>query len=80
VQPERARSPDRRTQLAGPSRQGTFTDVPAATLVDVNSRVLGIPTLTAVDQQLGSAGPGIGFAIPSNGARRGRPRRRDQRR
>lgn len=36
-------------------------------LVDLNAAVIGIPTLAAVDQQLGGgAAPGIGFAIPSN--------------
>jgi len=36
-------------------------------LVDIQGRVIGIPTLAAVDQELGgSAAPGIGFAIPSN--------------
>jgi S1-C subfamily serine protease len=37
-------------------------------LVDVNGQVVGIPTLAAVDQQIGGAAPGIGFAIPSNDA------------
>jgi S1-C subfamily serine protease len=36
-------------------------------LVDIQGRVIGIPTLAASDPQLGgSAAPGIGFAIPSN--------------
>ncbi|MGH8890923.1 MAG: S1C family serine protease [Acidothermaceae bacterium] len=36
-------------------------------LVDLAGQVVGIPTLAAVDQQLGGgAAPGIGFAIPSN--------------
>jgi S1-C subfamily serine protease len=36
-------------------------------LVDLNGEVMGIPTLAAVDPELGgSAAPGIGFAIPSN--------------
>ncbi|MBV9101102.1 MAG: trypsin-like peptidase domain-containing protein [Candidatus Dormibacteraeota bacterium] len=35
-------------------------------LVDLNGSVVGIPTLAAVDQQLGGSAPGIGFAIPSN--------------
>jgi S1-C subfamily serine protease len=36
-------------------------------LVDLNGQVIGIPTLAAVDPQLGgSAAPGIGFAIPSS--------------
>jgi S1-C subfamily serine protease len=38
-------------------------------LVDVNGDVVGIPTLAAVDQQIGGSAPGIGFAIPSNDAR-----------
>jgi S1-C subfamily serine protease len=39
-------------------------------LVDLDGQVVGIPTLAAVDQQLGGgAAPGIGFAIPSNTAR-----------
>ena len=35
-------------------------------LVDLKAEVIGIPTLAAVDQQLGGAASGIGFAIPSN--------------
>jgi putative serine protease PepD len=36
-------------------------------LVDMSGRVLGIPTLTALDPEFGDAqAPGIGFAIPSN--------------
>jgi putative serine protease PepD len=37
-------------------------------LVNLNGEVIGIPTLAAVDQQIGngSAAPGIGFAIASN--------------
>jgi S1-C subfamily serine protease len=35
-------------------------------LVDLNSSVIGIPTLAATDQQSGGAAAGIGFAIPSN--------------
>jgi putative serine protease PepD len=36
-------------------------------LVDLAGDVVGIPTLTALDPQLGNtAAPGIGFAIPSN--------------
>jgi putative serine protease PepD len=36
-------------------------------LVDMSGRVIGIPTLTALDPEFGDAqAPGIGFAIPSN--------------
>lgn len=35
-------------------------------LVDIAGQVVGIPTLTATDPQIGGAAPGIGFAIPSN--------------
>jgi putative serine protease PepD len=36
-------------------------------LVDMSGRVVGIPTLTALDPEFGDAqAPGIGFAIPSN--------------
>lgn len=36
-------------------------------LVDLEGQVVGIPTLAALDPQLGSSqAPGIGFAIPSN--------------
>jgi putative serine protease PepD len=36
-------------------------------LVDIQSRVIGIPTLAATDPQLGGgSAPGIGFALPSN--------------
>lgn len=38
-------------------------------LVDLNGRVVGIPTLEATDPQLGGAAAGIGFAISSNRAR-----------
>jgi putative serine protease PepD len=38
-------------------------------LVDLSGQIVGIPTLTAVDQELGGAAPGIGFAISSNNAR-----------
>jgi putative serine protease PepD len=39
-------------------------------LVDLSGRVIGIPTLTAVDPEFGNAqAPGIGFAIPSNTVR-----------
>ncbi len=40
-------------------------------LVDLQGRVIGIPTLAALDPQLGGAqAPGIGFAIPSNVVRK----------
>jgi S1-C subfamily serine protease len=36
-------------------------------LVDIQGRVIGIPTLAATDPQLGGgSAPGIGFALPSN--------------
>ena len=35
-------------------------------LVDIQGRVIGIPTLAIQDPQLGGAAAGIGFAIPSN--------------
>jgi putative serine protease PepD len=36
-------------------------------LVDLSGHVVGVPTLAALDQQVGGgAAPGIGFAIPSN--------------
>jgi putative serine protease PepD len=36
-------------------------------LVDIQGRVIGVPTLAATDPQLGGgSAPGIGFAIPSN--------------
>lgn len=35
-------------------------------LVNLAGEVIGIPTLTATDPQLGGAAPGIGFAIPGN--------------
>ncbi|MGH9102780.1 MAG: S1C family serine protease [Acidimicrobiales bacterium] len=35
-------------------------------LVDLSGQVVGIPTLAAVDPQIGGAAIGIGFAIPSN--------------
>ncbi|BBA96847.1 putative secreted protease [Actinacidiphila reveromycinica] len=40
-------------------------------LVDLDDKVVGIPTLAATDPQLGSgAAPGIGFAIPSSTVKR----------
>jgi putative serine protease PepD len=41
-------------------------------LVDLSGRVIGIPTLTAIDPELGggSQAPGIGFAIGSDTVRR----------
>jgi putative serine protease PepD len=40
-------------------------------LVNLAGQVIGIPTLTALDPELGGAqAPGIGFAIPSNTVRR----------
>ena len=39
-------------------------------LVDLSGRVIGIPTLAALDPEFGGAqAPGIGFAIPSNTVR-----------
>jgi len=38
-------------------------------LVMLTGRLLGIPTLSAVDPQIGDAADGIGFAIPSNTVR-----------
>jgi putative serine protease PepD len=35
-------------------------------LVDIQGRVIGIPTLAAIDPELGGSAPGIGFAIPSH--------------
>lgn len=35
-------------------------------LIDLQGEVVGIPTLAAANPQVGSAAPGIGFAIPSN--------------
>ena len=35
-------------------------------LVDLQGRLVGIPTLAATDPRLGTAAQGIGFAIPSN--------------
>jgi S1-C subfamily serine protease len=37
-------------------------------LVNLNSEVIGIPTLAAVNPELGGSAPGIGFAIPSDTA------------
>jgi S1-C subfamily serine protease len=34
-------------------------------LVDLDGAVIGIPTLTAIDPEIGGQAPGIGFAIPS---------------
>jgi putative serine protease PepD len=39
-------------------------------LVDLSGQVIGIPTLSAVDPEMGAEAPGIGFAIASNTVRR----------
>jgi putative serine protease PepD len=39
-------------------------------LVDLSGQVIGIPTLSAVDPEMGTEAPGIGFAIASNTVRR----------
>ena len=39
-------------------------------LVDLSGQVIGIPTLSAIDPEMGAAAPGIGFAIDSNTERR----------
>ena len=40
-------------------------------LVDLSGRVIGIPTLAALDPEMGaSEAPGIGFAIDGNTVRR----------
>jgi putative serine protease PepD len=39
-------------------------------LVDLSGRVIGIPTLAALDPQMGGQAAGIGFAIDSNTVRR----------
>ena len=35
-------------------------------LVDLDGQVIGIPTLAAIDPELGDTAPGIGFAIASS--------------
>ena len=64
----------------GRSRRATASSLPSAiqtsaainpgnsggALVDIQGRVIGIPTLAAADPQMGGAAAGIGFAIPSN--------------
>jgi putative serine protease PepD len=39
-------------------------------LVDLDAEVVGIPTLAALEPELGGPAPGIGFAIPSNTVKR----------
>jgi putative serine protease PepD len=39
-------------------------------LVNLSGQVIGIPTLAAVDPEMGAEAPGIGFAIDSNTVRR----------
>lgn len=39
-------------------------------LVDLTGQVIGIPTLAAIDPEMGAEAPGIGFAIDSNTVRR----------
>ena len=38
-------------------------------LVDLSGQVIGIPTLAAIDPEMGNEAPGIGFAIDSNTVR-----------
>jgi S1-C subfamily serine protease len=38
-------------------------------LVDLSGQVIGIPTLSAIDPEMGATAPGIGFAIDSNTVR-----------
>jgi putative serine protease PepD len=48
-------------------------------LVDLEGQVVGIPTLTATDPQIGGTAPGIGFAIPASTVTSVvRPRRRSR--
>jgi S1-C subfamily serine protease len=35
-------------------------------LVNLSGQVIGIPTLTATDPEIGGTAPGIGFAIPAS--------------
>jgi S1-C subfamily serine protease len=50
---------------------GWKTSQPGGALVNLSGRVIGIPTLAALDPQMGaSEAPGIGFAIDSNTVRR----------
>jgi hypothetical protein len=35
-------------------------------LVDLSGQVIGIPTLAALDPEMGAEAPGIGYAIDSN--------------
>jgi putative serine protease PepD len=39
-------------------------------LVDLDAQVIGIPTLAALDPELGGSAPGIGFAIPADTVKR----------
>ena len=39
-------------------------------LVDLSGHVIGIPTLAALDPEMGAEAPGIGFAIDSSTVRR----------
>jgi S1-C subfamily serine protease len=39
-------------------------------LVDISGRAIGIPTLAAINPEMGSQARGIGFAIDSNTVRR----------
>lgn len=38
--------------------------------MDLAGQVIGIPTLAAIDPEMGAEAPGIGFAIDSNTVRR----------
>ena len=45
-------------------------DNSGSALVDISGRVIGIPTLAAINPEMGSQARGIGFAIDSNTVRR----------
>ncbi|HZD66922.1 MAG TPA: trypsin-like peptidase domain-containing protein [Acidimicrobiales bacterium] len=66
VEPQGAPSPGgviaNAVQTSAPINPGNS----GGALVGLNSKVIGIPTLAAVDPQIGGAAVGIGFAIPAN--------------
>ncbi|HZD66152.1 MAG TPA: trypsin-like peptidase domain-containing protein, partial [Acidimicrobiales bacterium] len=66
VEPHHGRSPGgtivHALQTSAPINPGNS----GGALVDLGGKVVGIPTLAAVDPQIGGVAPGIGFAIPAN--------------
>ena len=67
---QRARNRQRDSLLGHPDQRRDQPGNSGGALVDLSGHVIGIPTLAAVDPEMGAEAPGIGFAIASNTVRR----------